>query len=216
MLTLVQWTSTLLAHLGVVAIYVVLAAEALGIPAPSEIVLLLSGLLVAQGRMGFVPAVATGAFGSLSGATVAYWLARVRGRPFVERRLQSVFHNPDHWGRLEALFLRHASLVVIVGRVLTGVRLVVSYPAGLFRMPLPAFLTASAIGALIWPLIGIGAGWYFGPRVMQLLRTLHKGEDWALAGLVVAGIGAAAWWRLSPRWRRTGDGRGRRNQIEGD
>ena len=88
MLTLVQWTASLLGSLGVAAVYVVLAAEAVGIPAPSEIVLLLSGLLVAEGRMGFIPVVVTGALGSLTGASGAYWLARVKGRPFVERRLQ--------------------------------------------------------------------------------------------------------------------------------
>lgn len=202
MLTLVQWTASLLGSLGVAAVYVVLAAEAVGIPAPSEIVLLLSGLLVAEGRMGFIPVVVTGALGSLTGASGAYWLARVKGRPFVERRLQFVFHNPQHWERLEMLFLRHANLVVLFGRVMTGVRLVVAYPAGLFRMPIVPFFVTSAIGALIWPLIGVGAGWYLGPRVMQALKTLHQGEDWALAGLVLAGLGVYTWWRLGPRRRR--------------
>jgi len=202
MLTLVQWTASLLDSLGPVAVYAVLAVEAVGIPAPSEIVLLLSGLLVAEGRMGFVPVVLAGALGSLTGSSGAYWLARLKGRPFVERRLQFVFHNPQHWERLEAVFLRHAGLVVLCGRVLTGVRLVIAYPAGLFRMPLAAFLTASAIGALIWPLIGVGAGWYLGPRVMQALKTLHQTEDWALAGLVLAGAGVFTWWRLTPRRQR--------------
>jgi membrane protein DedA with SNARE-associated domain len=202
MLVLVQWTARLLADIGLYAVFIVLMAEAMGVPSPSEIVLLLSGLLVAEGRFNFVAVVLTGAAGSLSGAFLAYHLARTRGPQFVERRLSFVFHNPAHWQALERLFLQYGGWMVAVGRVLTGVRLVIAYPAGLFRMPLLPFMAYSALGALAWPIIGVGAGWYLGPRVTAALKTLHQGEDWALAGLVVAGAGAWLWWRHRHRPRR--------------
>lgn len=199
MLVLVQWTAHLLASLGLFAVFAVLLAEAMGVPSPSEIVLLLSGLLVAEGRFNFLAVVFTGAAGSLTGAMLAYQLARAKGRAFVERRLAFVFHNPAHWLALERLFLRYGGPVVVAGRVLTGVRLVIAYPAGLFRMPVLPFAAYSAIGALIWPILGVGAGWYLGPRVMAALKALHQGEDWALAGLVVAGAGLWLWHRHRTR-----------------
>jgi membrane protein DedA with SNARE-associated domain len=197
MVILIHWTLTWLARLGVPTVFVVLFAESLGVPSPSEIVLLLSGLLVADGRFSLEAVVAAGALGSTLGASLAFTLARVRGRAFVMRRLSRVGGRLAAWERWEAGFARRAFWFVAVGRVISGVRMLISYPAGLFDMPWAQFLPATIMGSIAWPLLAASTGAVLGPRVMALLQTLHTTEEWVLVGILAV---LAAWWA----WRHYG------------
>lgn len=195
MIGLIHWTAGLLQSLGLGAVVAVLLVESLGIPSPSEIVLLLAGLLVAEGRFSYPAVVVAGAAGSTAGALVAYALARTRGRTWLLRRLRFLFRSPEALAAWEAYFLRHGPVIVLAGRVLSGVRMVISYPAGLFGMPWPQFTLFTVIGSLAWPALAAGAGWFLGPRVLAALRTLHRAENIALVVLVAAGVAVAAWRR---------------------
>ncbi|MCL8208808.1 MAG: VTT domain-containing protein [Actinomycetia bacterium] len=206
MIGLIHWTAGLLHSLGLGAVVAVLLVESLGIPSPSEIVLLLAGLLVAEGRFSYAGVVLAGAAGSTAGAVLAYWLARTRGRAWLLRRLRFLFRSPEALARWEAYFLRHGPLIVMVGRVLSGVRMVISYPAGLFGMPWPRFVLFTGVGSLAWPALATGAGWFLGPRVLAALRTLHRAEEAVVIALAAAVL---AFWlgRRARRARRPAVGR---------
>jgi membrane protein DedA with SNARE-associated domain len=184
-----------LAQLGPGTVFVILFAESVGIPAPSEIVLLLSGLLVAEHRFSFPLVILIGTMGSVGGAAVSYTLAYRGGRHWLERHLPWLFRDPAVLDRWEAYFLRHGHRVVLVGRIISGVRMLISYPAGLFRMTPWRFFAYTAVGAALWPLLAVSAGWFLGPRVLSVLAGLHQAEDVILALAVAA---AAGWWA----WRR--------------
>jgi|BEDMetMinimDraft_2_1075160.scaffolds.fasta_scaffold02976_4 membrane protein DedA with SNARE-associated domain len=202
MIALIHWTAGLLQSLGLGAVVAVLFVESLGIPSPSEIVLLLAGLLVAEGRFSYPAVVVAGAAGSTAGALVAYTLARTRGRAWLLARLRFLFRSPAVLTSWEQYFLRHGPVIVLAGRVLSGVRMVISYPAGLFGMPWPQFTLYTVVGATAWPALATGAGWFFGPRVLRALGTLHRAENIALGILVLAAL-AVAFWRRGLRGRRT-------------
>ncbi len=197
MLALIHWTLMWLSRLGLPTVFVILLAESLGIPSPSEVVLLLAGLLVAEGHFSFVAVVLVGALGSTTGATVAFTLARVRGREFVRRRMRHVSARLAAWDRWEAQFARRGFGIVAVGRVISGVRMLISYPAGLFGVSWAQFMPATIVGSLAWAALATGVGAIAGPRVLGLLATLHTAEDYALGGLAAA---ALAWWG----WRHYG------------
>jgi len=191
MLTLIHWTLVWLSRLGLPTVFVILFTESLGIPSPSEIVLLLAGVLVADGQFSFVAVLLTGALGSTLGASIAFHLARTHGRSFALRQLDRVNLPLASWARWESHFARRGFATVAVGRVISGVRMVISYPAGLMHMSWRWFLPATIIGSLAWAALATAVGMLAGPRVMALLGTLHAFEDWALA---VAAAVAAAWW----------------------
>ena len=64
--------------------------------------------------------------------------------------------------RAESWFARWDGWVVFGGRLVPGVRSLVSVPAGLARMPLWRFALLTTLGSALWNAALIGAGWALG------------------------------------------------------
>jgi membrane protein DedA with SNARE-associated domain len=113
------------------------------------------------------------AIGSTLGASIAYWVARLGGRPLIDKLARWVRISPAHIAQAEKQFCRWGTGLVLVGRVIPGVRTLVSIPAGLARMPFFTFFVATFIGAYIWCTLLIGAGYVLGhewPIISQYLK----------------------------------------------
>jgi membrane protein DedA with SNARE-associated domain len=191
--------SPFLHHWGLGAVMVVLFVESWGIPSPDEIVLVLSGLMVAHGQMSYPLVILTATAASTLGASGAYWLARRGGRRLLLRRVGWLFRNPEQLARWERYFQSHGELIVLGGRIISGVRAVISYPAGLFEMAFWRFVLYTALGSLIWAVLAVTLGDVLGPRVLSWLHS-QKRYEWAALGLVV--LAAAIWWYQRHRQKR--------------
>ena len=99
---------------------------------------------------------------SVVGETVTYWAARLGGRSVVDRLSRWLRVDARHLDRTEALFLRWGVGLVLFGRILPGVRTVVSVPAGMTRMNFGLFFGASFGGAYLWNTLLVAAGYLFG------------------------------------------------------
>jgi membrane protein DedA with SNARE-associated domain len=107
----------------------VLAVESVVPPIPSEVVLPLAGSLVASGALSFLVAMLAATAGSVVGAWALYAAGSCGGRPAL-LRLQPVLRVDEaRLARMEAWFARHGALLVLGGRLVPGVRTVVSVPA---------------------------------------------------------------------------------------
>jgi alkaline phosphatase len=102
---------------------------------------------------------------SVVGETVTYWAARLGGRSVVDRLSRWLRVDARHLDRTEALFLRWGVGLVLFGRILPGVRTVVSVPAGMTRMNFGLFFGASFSGAYLWNTLLVAAGYWFGFRL---------------------------------------------------
>ena len=151
-------------QLGYAGLVVVMAVEHVFPPIPSEIVLPLAGFEVARGNLNFVAALAAATAGSLIGATILYAVARRGGRPLV-LRLQGVLRvDEEGLERAERRFHRHSAWIVVLGRMVPGLRSVVSLPPGLLRMPFWRYVGLTAIGSVVWNALLILAGQQLGSR----------------------------------------------------
>ncbi len=196
MLALMHTVSYWLDRFGYPAVTVVLLVESLGVPSPSEIILLFAGYLVWQGHLSFPLVVVAGALGSTIGAIGAYQLAFRGGRTLMLTRFRFIFKSPEQLQRWEEYFQHRGDRVVLVGRIISGVRAIISYPAGLFGMPFGRFTLYTAIGAVLWPLIAVTAGFLLGPEVRPGLLAIHRYEDPAI---LMAVLLALAWWYIHRR-----------------
>lgn len=184
----------LLHQYGYAAIFLVLFLEAVGIPAPSEITLVTAGVMAAQGQLSAPVAILVAACGSTGGAMVSYLIGLRGGRKLILLYGKRVGITDQRLERVEKLFTRYGMGAVIVGRILSGVRLLISYPAGFFEMPFPRFLIATVIGALAWPILAVEAGRVLGQYWDQVVDTIIGTGPWILAGLALAGLVYLIYW----------------------
>jgi len=180
--------------LGYPLLYLILLVESVGIPSPSEFSLVYAGVLASEGKLSLPLVLVVGALGSISGANIAYWIARRGGRKLIVRYGARIGLNDDRLAKAEAFFANRGDIALLVGRLISGVRALISYPAGLFEMPYPRFLGYTSLGALLWPLIAAGAGYLVGPHWRVLLSWL--GRLWiGLAVLAVVALVGYIYWR---------------------
>ena len=187
---------TLIAWGGYLGIFQLMALENIFPPIPSEVIMGLGGVAVAQGKMAMVPLILWGTAGTTAGNYCWYALGRHFGylglRPMVERYSRCLTVEWHDVERLHDFFARHGQWVVFVFRFMPTFRTIVSLPAGMARMPLGRFLLCTAGGAAIWNCILAGAGYYLGMNFRELDRFVGPA---AVAIMVV--IGLLYLWRVA-------------------
>ncbi|OEJ93727.1 DedA family protein [Streptomyces thermolilacinus] len=159
------WAAGLIEALGGPGAGLAIALENLFPPLPSEVILPLTGFAAGQGVLSLASALFWTTLGSVVGAAVLYWIGRVFGR----ERMHAVWARlplvkASDLERTEAWFVRHGTKAVFLGRMVPIFRSLISAPAGVERMPLPVFLTLTALGSLIWNSILVLAGYWLGDR----------------------------------------------------
>jgi membrane protein DedA with SNARE-associated domain len=157
---------------------------------PSEIILGLAGwMLIAEHQISPAMIFLGGfyaALGSALGASITYWVARIGGRPLVDIIVRWVKIDPARIQRTEKQFERWGASLVLVGRVIPGIRTLINIPAGLARMPFINFFTATFVGAYLWCTVLIGAGYVLGHEWAQLSGYLKQSLPYLLGGGVLA------------------------------
>jgi membrane protein DedA with SNARE-associated domain len=149
-----DWITGVIGRLGYAGVAGLTFLENVFPPIPSELVIPLAGYVAAQGDMRLMLVIATASAGSVAGAAVWYWIGRRVG----ERRLRAWVDRHGKWltlsgkdvDRAQLWFSRHGNAAVFVGRLMPGVRTLVSLPAGFARMRAFPFIVYSALGTIIW------------------------------------------------------------------
>jgi membrane protein DedA with SNARE-associated domain len=195
--------SQVLRDLGYAGLALLMLAETVFPPIPSEAVLPLAGYLVERGDFNYVLVLLTSTAGSVLGAMLLYEAARHGGRPFAERFLRFAHLQPEKLDEAERWFARRGALIVLLGRCVPGMRSLVSLPAGLLRMPRLQYLGLTLLGSAIWNTVLVTIGYLLGSqweRVADVIGPISK----PLVAVVVVGVGGWLLWHgLKARRTRT-------------
>jgi membrane protein DedA with SNARE-associated domain len=159
---------------------------------PSEIILAFAGwMLIESHGMPITYVFLAGVYaglGSAIGASITYWVARLGGRPMIEKFARIFRIDMRYIEKVEEQCRKWGSGIVLVGRVIPGVRTLVSIPAGLVRIPFPKFFLATFIGAYFWCTLLLGAGYVLGHEwrlISEYIKT-HLPLIFAGGFLIVA------------------------------
>jgi len=185
--------SQVLRDLGYAGLALLMLAETVFPPIPSEAVLPLAGYLVERGDFNYVLVLLTSTAGSVVGAMVLYEAARHGGRPFAERFLRFAHLQPEKLDEAERWFARRGALIVLLGRCVPGMRSLVSLPAGLLRMPRLQYLGLTLLGSAIWNAVLVTVGYLLGSqweRVADVIGPVSK----PLVAIAVVGVGGWLLW----------------------
>ena len=139
---------------------------------PSEIILAFAGWMLIE-RHGISPAFIPlgglyAGLGSAIGASITYWVARLGGRPVVDRFAGIFRIEPILIAKAEDQMHRWGSGLVLIGRIIPGIRTLISIPAGLAKISFLKFFVATFIGAYVWCTLLIGAGYILGHEWMLI------------------------------------------------
>lgn len=200
------------ATVGYLGVALWVAIESVIIPIPSELVLPFAGFLVGEGRAlepltgqpwNLVLVTAFGTLGATVGALIAYAIGALGGRPLIERWGRVIGITGADLDRADEFFARHGDAAAFFGRLLPVVRSLVSFAAGVARMPLGRFIVFTILGSLPWTLLLVVAGVVLGARWDDIGPVLKQFEYAVLAVLVAI----ALWWIwfriVKPRTRGT-------------
>lgn len=133
----------------------------LGVPAPFEVGVILSGAVAGEGEIAFVPLVAIVFVFSAVGEAFNFWCGRRYGRPFIVRRGPRFGVTPERLARVEDHFDRHGAATVLIGRFVPLVRSSAPFVAGSSLMAWSRFLPFSVLGNLAWAAAFCGVGYAF-------------------------------------------------------
>lgn len=187
------WMTSLIDALGPAGVGVVILAETIFPPIPSEAVLPAAGYLAGLGQLGFWSTLFWATLGSVVGALALYWAGAVIGPARMGRIAARLpLMSSSDVDRAWSTFDRWQQPAVFWGRLIPGVRSLVSIPAGAQRMPLGRFTMLTALGSLIWNLVLMGAGWWLGDRYGATAGVSH----WINVGVLAGGVGFVAWFLL--------------------
>ena len=152
--------------IGYGAILLAMFLENLIPPIPSELIMPLGGFYVYQGQLDFFPVVLAGLIGTVIGALPWYGIGRLVNEERLEKWLEKngrwIGINPKELSRSRKWFNRYGVSLVFWGRLVPGIRTLISVPAGVELMPVSPFLIWTTAGSLIWTLLLTIAGFYLG------------------------------------------------------
>lgn len=154
-----------MANLNYLTIALLMAIESTFMPLPSEVVIPFAAYKAGQGDLNVFLVVIFGTIGALTGSLINYTLAYYLGRPivyrFAESKIGKLFLlSKEKVEHAENYFIKNGKTSTFIGRLVPGIRHLISIPAGLAKMSLRDFMLYTLIGAGIWNIILAVIGFY--------------------------------------------------------
>lgn len=186
---MIDWLLLTVHDWGYWGIFILMALESTVVPIPSELVVIPAGYLAYEGKMSMPLIFIASTLGSLAGAGINYAFALLVGRPFLERYGRYFFVRQPLLHKTDAFFERHGAISTFTGRLIPGIRHLISLPAGLTRMNLVTFSLYTLLGAGIWTAVLIAMGYFIGGNETLLKEHLPlvTGAVLVFVGLILAG-----------------------------
>ena len=160
-----NWITTLLGNLNYPTIFFLMMLESTVVPVPSELVVSPAAYHAASGSLNVWLVILFSTLGADLGATINYVVAYYVGRPVIYRFANSrlghlCLLNQQKVEKSEKYFYDHGMVATITGRLIPGIRHLISIPAGLAPMHYGWFLLYTTLGAGVWNCILAALGWY--------------------------------------------------------
>ncbi|MCF6245623.1 MAG: DedA family protein [Sulfurovum sp.] len=170
--------------MGYWGIFLLMFLESTFFPFPSEIIMIPAGYLAFKGEMNLYLVVLAGILGSVGGALLNYYLAMAFGRTFILQYGKYFFIKEETLDKLESFFAKHGEISTFTGRLIPGIRQLISLPAGLARMNMAKFSFYTALGAGIWVVVLVTVGYLVGSNEDLISEYLKSATLIALISVV--------------------------------
>ena len=181
----------LIAQYGYPAVFAAAFLEVIFPPIPSEVIFPLVGYTAYSEGLGLENALgmaAVGASGSTAGAIMIYYISRKLGRAAILRFGKRVRIGEAELSKAERWFQKYGSIAVLSGRMVPGIREIISIPAGIGGMSLPKFIVFTFLGSLLWSIALTLVGYYLGEAWSSFSEELSSAFSVIGIAIVAAAI----------------------------
>lgn len=191
-----NWITSLLSNLNYATVYFLMLLESTVVPVPSELVVAPAAYHSAAGHINIWLVILFATLGAMTGASINYLAGYYLGRPIIYKFANSrlghlCLLNQSKVKKSEKYFDDHGMVATITGRLIPGIRHLISIPAGLAKMNYWKFLLYTTIGAGAWHAILALLGWYLHdvvPEEQLNDKILEYGEYIKVAICLVAAV----------------------------
>lgn len=179
-----NFLSSLLGNLNYGTVFLLMLLESTVIPVPSELVVAPAAYHSAAGNLDIWLVIFFATLGADCGATINYLAGYYLGRPIIYRFANSRWGhfcmlNQKKVEKSENYFNDHGMVATITGRLIPGIRHLISIPAGLSKMAFWKFILYTTLGAGCWNCILAALGWYLHTMVPEEMlndKIMEYGE----------------------------------------
>jgi membrane protein DedA with SNARE-associated domain len=180
------WVMSIAHSTGYFGILLLMFVENVFPPIPSEFIMPLAGYMAAQGKLSLFGIILAGMAGSVFGALPLYYLGgRLGGLPErvcrQPRPLANIIEKGHRKGQAMVRQARWRSDIFF--RLISGVRSLISIPAGIARMRILPFLAYTAAGTAIWAAVLAYLGYFLGTQFTQVGEYLDP-ISWIVLGAI--------------------------------
>jgi len=205
-----EWVSNLMAAWGYPGVFALMVLENLFPPIPSEIIMAAAGFAAARGELSLVWLLLAAVAGTLVGNIAWYelgrWLGVERFRPLVARYGKWFAVEEEDLDRATGLLKRWGPLALCFGRMLPGVRTLISVPAGMVEIPRGVFYLWTALGSAVWLTFLALAGYFLEEHYDRVEKWVEP-LAWVVVGIAAGGYAAHLVFAFRrARRRRAGQG----------
>lgn len=169
--SLIEWMSHQNPALIYFSLFLSIIIEYVFPPFPGDTILLLGGVLVNQGVINLPMTFLVNILGSLIGVTLLYKLGYSKGRRFFQKRQGRIF-SPEKMAKVEALFAKHGTMLLIANRFLVSLRTLILIFSGIARKPVKEVLIYTTLGVTLWVAAVLSAGILLGASLKRLQEML--------------------------------------------
>lgn len=188
------------AQAGYAGIFALMLLEAAALPVPSEIILPFAGFMVSQRILDFWPVVIISTAAALIGSFIDYYVGWRLGPPLLANQSKIPFVDSAHLRRVGVWFDHYGPVAVALFRLVPAARVLISFPAGIYRMSKSRFAMYTLAGCLPWNVVLVYLGWWLGSsweEVVAAFRYINL-IVYVLLILFVVWVG----WKLSAKRRK--------------
>jgi membrane protein DedA with SNARE-associated domain len=183
---LIQESLELMSTLGPAGVFLLMVLEGIGLPFPSEVIMVFAGFL-STGNLGlFILYALSGSIGGFVGNLLLYYISVYGGRPLILFIGKYVGLREEHLVRTEKWFDAKGEWTVFFGRFVPGFRSYMSIPAGVSKMNIVKFSIFTFSGSLIWSTALAAGGYVLGKSWNTLVPIIEKIGLFLLAIFIVA------------------------------
>ena len=163
----------IIGSIGYVGVFLLMIAESMVLPVPSEAVMPFAGFGVAEGTLSWVGVVSSATLGSIVGSLIGYAIGRYGGRPFVARFGKYLLLDSEDLAMTDRFFQRRGGITILICRFIPIVRHLISIPAGMGRMRILPFAVFTIAGAGVWNAFLTWCGFILKKNWTVVMRYSH-------------------------------------------